>query len=137
VLTILLVLTVIFWGIAPIFDKIALSNSSPFLGNLSRSITITFVLLAITFLGGKTKEFLQIDFRSFIYFALSGIFAGCLGVFTYYKALQISQTSKIVPLAATYPLVTALLSVIFLREQLTFSRILGTLLIIVGIWLVK
>ncbi len=136
-LTILLILTAVFWGIAPIFDKLAITNSSPFLGNLSRSTTITFILLTITFLTGKTKEFLQISPKSFIYFALSGIFAGCLGVFTYYKALQISETSKIVPLAATYPVVTALLSVIFLKEPVTLSRFLGILLIIAGIWLVK
>ena len=46
-------------------------------------------------------------------------------------------TSKIVPIAACYPLVTALLSVLVLKEGVTLSRVVGTALIVSGIWLVK
>jgi len=63
--------------------------------------------------------------------------AGLLGMWTYYTALKMEATSKIVPIAACYPLVTAFLSVLILKEGVTFQRIIGTALIVSGIWLVK
>jgi len=63
--------------------------------------------------------------------------AGILAMWTYYTALKAGATSKIVPISACYPLVTALLSVLILREGITFPRVIGTALIVSGIWLVK
>jgi uncharacterized membrane protein len=45
--------------------------------------------------------------------------------------------SKIVPIAACYPLVTAMFSVLILKEGVTIQRVIGTTLIVAGIWLVK
>ena len=47
------------------------------------------------------------------------------------------QIQMVVPIAATYPLVTAMLSVLILGEHLTPLRVIGTVLIIVGIWFVQ
>jgi transporter family protein len=63
--------------------------------------------------------------------------AGLLGMWTYYAALKMEATSKIVPIAASYPLVTALLSVLILREEVTLPRVVGTAFIVIGIWFVK
>ncbi|NQT06897.1 MAG: EamA family transporter, partial [Candidatus Omnitrophica bacterium] len=60
-----------------------------------------------------------------------------LGMWTYFAALKLGATSKIVPIAAAYPLVTAILSIIILKEGVTIMRFIGTALIIAGIWLVK
>jgi transporter family protein len=67
----------------------------------------------------------------------SGIMAGLLGMWTYYTVLKMGVTSKVVPIAACYPLVTAVLSVLILREGVTLTRVIGTALIVMGIWLVK
>lgn len=134
---IFIILTAFLWGIAPIFDKMALKNSMPFAGLVVRSVIVTVLLIIFTFISGKFKEVINIDVKSVIYYTLSGLTAGCIGVFTYYKALQISPTSKIVPLAATYPFVTAVLSLLFLGEHLTLTRFIGIILIIAGIMLVK
>jgi len=56
---------------------------------------------------------------------------------TYYSALKLDLSSRVVPLAATYPLVTSLWAYLFLGESLTPQRIIGTILIVVGILLVK
>ena len=63
--------------------------------------------------------------------------AGLIGMLTYFFALKKGATSQIVPIAATYPLVTALLSVIILSEHVTVLRLVGTVLIVLGIWLVQ
>ncbi|MBU2567247.1 MAG: EamA family transporter [Elusimicrobia bacterium] len=134
----LLVVTSILWGVAPIFDKMALSSGiTPFQGTAVRNMIIAVILMISALLTGKATSLFLISPRSLIFLAASGIVAGCLGVFTFYKALQLSETSRIVPLAATYPLVTAILSIVFLKETLTWERFLGTILIIIGIWFVK
>jgi len=56
---------------------------------------------------------------------------------TYFGALKLGATTKIIPISATYPLVTALLGILILGEQATLLRILGAGLIIGGVWLVK
>jgi transporter family protein len=58
-------------------------------------------------------------------------------MWTYYTALKLEATSRIVPIAASYPLVTAILSALILGEGLTVPRLIGTGLIVSGIWLVK
>lgn len=133
----MLLLTVILWGIAPIFDKAALNSGSPIAGTLLRGIVVGAMMLLFALLSGKAKEITALPGRTALYFILSGICAGALGVFTYYKALQFGPTSKIVPLASTYPLVTALLSILLLGESVSVTRLAGIVLIVAGVLLVK
>ncbi len=133
----LLILTVIFWGTAPIFDKAALKGGDPLLGTILRGMFIGLVMMLFGLFSGKFRELPLMPARSIFFFFLSGIFAGTLGVFTYFKALQLGPTSRIVPLAATYPLFTALLSVIVLGESVTLPRVIGIVLITAGVLLVK
>jgi transporter family protein len=86
---------------------------------------------------GKGKALVEVDGKGFLLFGTSGLMAGLLGMWTYYTALRMEATSKIVPIAASYPLVTALLSILVLREGVTLPRVIGTALIVVGIWFVK
>ena len=133
----LLILTVVFWGTAPIFDKAALKGGDPLLGTILRGMFIGLVMTLFGLFTGKFRELSLMPPRSILFFFLSGLCAGTLGVFTYFKALQLGPTSRIVPLAATYPLFTALLSVIVLGESITLPRIFGIILIVVGVFLVK
>jgi transporter family protein len=133
----LLVVTAVFWGAAPIFDKMGVSRVDPLVGVTIRSIVATTGLVALVFFLGRGKLVNEVTLRDVFVFGASGILAGLLGMWTYYAALRLEATSMIVPIAASYPLVTAVLSAVILREGLTFSRVIGTALIIFGIWLVK
>jgi transporter family protein len=137
VVTVLLVITAILWGATPILEKIGLAKVDPLIGITIRSTVVTLGLLIITFVMGKGKALMEVDAKGFFLFGASGVMAGLLAMWTYYTALKAGATSKIVPIAACYPLVTALLSVLILREGVTFSRVMGTALIVSGIWLVK
>ncbi len=132
-----LFVTAILWGTTPILEKIGLTKVYPLIGNTIRSCIVTAGLLLLTLFLGKGKALLQVDGKSIFLFGASGIMAGLLGMWTYYTALKTGATSKIVPIAACYPLVTALLSVLILKEGVTLSRVIGTVLIVSGIWLVK
>jgi len=133
----LLIVTTLLWGFTPILEKVALTKVDPLVGVTVRSALVTAGLFIVTFLVGKGKALMEVDGRSFLLFGASGIMAGLLGMWAYYAALKMEATSKIVPIAASYPLVTALLSVLILREEVTLPRVVGTALIVIGIWFVK
>ena len=133
----LLIVTALLWGITPIIEKIGLAKVDPFIGVTIRSSIVTVGLFILTFLLGKGRALMEVDGKSFLIFGTSGVMAGLLGMWTYYTALKLEATSKIVPIAACYPLVTVLFSIFILREGVTFSRVVGTALIVSGVWLVK
>jgi transporter family protein len=133
----LLIVTTFLWGATPILEKVALTKVDPLVGVTIRSALVTAGLFILTFLAGKGKALMEVDGRSFLLFGASGMMAGLLGMWTYYAALKMEATSRIVPIAASYPLVTALLSVLILKEEVTLPRVVGTAFIVVGIWFVK
>jgi len=137
VIVLLLIITTLLWGFTPILEKVALTKVDPLVGVTIRSALVTTGLFILTFLVGKGKALMEVDGRSFFLFGASGMMAGLLGMWTYYAALKMEATSKIVPIAASYPLVTALLSVLILREEVTLPRVVGTAFIVTGIWFVK
>lgn len=137
VVVLLLIITTLLWGATPILEKMGLARVDPLVGVTIRSTIVTACLLILTFVLGKGKELFSMDSRSVLLFGVSGMMAGLLGMWAYYAALKLEATSKIVPIAACYPLVTAMLSALILHEGFSFSRILGTALIVSGIWLVK
>jgi transporter family protein len=133
----LLIATTFLWGVTPIFEKVGLAKVDPLIGVTIRSALVTAGLFLLTFLLGKGRALIELDGKSIFLFGTSGMMAGLLGMWTYYTALKMEATSKIVPIAACYPLVTALLSVLILKEGVTLPRVIGTALIVSGIWLVK
>jgi transporter family protein len=137
VVVLLLIVTTLLWGSTPILEKTGLARVDPLIGVTIRSAIVTAGLFLVTFLLGKGRALIELDGRSILLFGASGMMAGLVGMWTYYGALKMGATSKIVPIAASYPLVTALLSVLVLKEGVTLHRVIGTALIVSGIWLVK
>ena len=134
---VLLLLTAILWGSSPILEKMGLRSSTPLIALTIRSLGVSLILLITLACLGKLKEVIAVDAKTAIIFIASGTMAGLLGMWTYFGALKAGATSKIVPIAACYPLITAFLSILILKENVTLVRLIGTLLIIAGIWLVK
>ena len=133
----LLVVTTLLWGATPILEKIGLTKVDPVVGITIRSTVAAVGLLILTLLLGRGRALIEVDGKGFLLFGASGVLAGALGMWAYYAALKMEATSKIVPISASYPLVTALLSVLILREGVTLPRVIGTALIVIGIWFVK
>lgn len=134
---ILLLLTAILWGSSPILEKVGLRNTAPLIAVTIRSIGITVALLITLGCLGKIKELFNVEGKTIILFTISGIMAGLLGMWAYFGALKAGATTKVVPIAACYPLITAVLGVVILKENVTLVRLIGTFLIIGGVWLVK
>jgi transporter family protein len=133
----LAIITMFFWGIAPIFGKIGLTKISPLLGLAIRSFVISAILIVFIFATGTYKEFSDITFKGFSFIALEGIFASLIGHFAYYYALKLGETSKVVPIASAFPVITAVVAILFLSEKFTAFKGGGIALIIAGLLLLR
>lgn len=135
----LIMLSVLFWGVTPVVEKTGFSQAEtdPFIALTIRSLAIFFGLLVLIVGMGKTQALIETNPRVIFFFTLSGLLAGLLGTWTYLTALKMGDASRVVPITATYPLVTAFLSFLILKEDFSLSRILGTILIVMGVWLLK
>jgi len=134
---VLMVITVLCWGVSPLLEKEALRRVGPLNGLFIRNLTIFLFFLFYFFCSGRLKEVANISGKEVILFAISGVLAGFLGMYTYFTLLKTAPVSKIVPLVSTYPLITAILGMCILNEEVSLARILGIVLIITGVFLVK
>lgn len=132
-----LLLTVLFWGAAPIFDKIVLRSLSPVLATMMRSILLATMFTGFVFASGQTKGLLALNWRLLGLIAIAGLLGGGLGQVAYYIALKSERAALVVPLAAAYPVVTMLLGVSLLGEALSLIRAVGVLLVVAGVVLVR
>lgn len=133
----LLFITMFLWGCTPLLEKMGLKEVEPLTGVLIRSGVITILLLVIYIFNGRIHELTKVSFKNYSLFAASGIMAGLFAMWTYYYLLKTGMTSKIVPIAAAYPFITAILSIIILGEQVTFQRMIGIGFTIAGIILIQ
>ncbi|NPA48664.1 MAG: EamA family transporter [Thermodesulfobacteria bacterium] len=126
-------LTLFFWGSTPLFEKVALRGTDPLVALTLRTGLAALILCAATFFTGKAALLLSLSLKDYLALGISGLFAGVLGMFTYFSLLKSGAASKIVPLTAAYPLVTALCAALFLQEKITLLRLLGISLTILGL----
>jgi len=127
-------LTILFWGITPIIEKIGLKSVEPLLALFIRTFSALIGIFLILLLSSSFNTS-SLNFKNVGILSLSGILSGFLGMFTYFSLLKAKNASQIVPLTSTYPLVATFLAIIFLKEELTLFKILGTIFIVVGIYL--
>jgi transporter family protein len=134
---ILAVVTLFFWGIAPIFGKMGLAKINPYTALAIRSFIVAIIMLIVLLIRGNMGELLKIDLKSMAFIGLEGIFASLIGHFAYYYALRLGETSRIVPIAAAFPVITVIAAAIFLSEKITILKGSGILLILAGIFLIR
>jgi len=132
------ILAAIVWGVAPIVEKAGLGKIEPVSGVLIRSLG---VLLGALVLGALNSNLLKLTFqadkRAMIFLMMGGVIASILGQIFFYNALKTGEVSKMVPIAATYPLVSFILGLLFFGENLTVSKGLGICLVILGVFFLR
>ncbi len=130
--------SIICWGLGAVFDKMVLkhiSSSEAFYLRLFVMI-ILFVLILSFRVHLTFQDIRNAPFGAYLYTFL-GVLMAMSGVFAYLKAMSAEEASKIVPLSSTYPVLTLILSVLFLGESFTLTKLIGTLLVVGGVYLVS
>ena len=132
------VLTALIWGLAPVVEKLGLSGRmDPYMGVVVRTIPIAIIgLLGLVFMG-RLGELGSIDTRSALLVMAGGLLAGFVGQITYYTALKSGEASVVVPVAATYPLVALVVSLVVLGEAFSIQKLAGVLLVVGGVALLR
>ena len=121
------------WGITPIFEKLSLVRASPFTVITLRFMFTTTCIIVVSLATGRYREISSVDGKTLLWIVLAGFLGGIVGLFIYFVALKQDLTSRIIPIAATFPLFTALYAFIFLHETLSIQRIIGIVLIVLGL----
>ena len=85
----------------------------------------------MVFVTNSGQGITEISRKSWIFLIISGLFTG-FSWLCYYKALQLGEASKVVPIDKMSTVLTLILAFIFLHEQFTFKSAIGCVLITVG-----
>lgn len=125
------------WGIAPIFEKIGLRVVSIPVAIFIRSGLTLLVLMIVIYIGRKKYLMEALDIKGVIFVVLGGIFSVLLAQFLYFAALRKGDASKVIPVIGVYPAFTLIFSFLLLGEKITFVKIIGLLLITIGLMVIS
>ncbi len=127
-------LSALVWGIAPLIFKVGLRGEvSPLVGVFFHNLTASVVALALLL---ALRESFSYPFRDIAVICFGGFVSGFLGLLLYYKAIKIGEVSVVAPIAASSPLWASLLAVLLLGESFSALRILGAVLVVLGVALI-
>lgn len=124
------------WGLAPIFEKISLQYMSPIFILSVRFFLVTALLVPFFISTNQAMLLPELNIKNILIILIPGLLA-VLGIFLYFNALSDSSVSKIVPLTAVYPLFTCFYAYIFLKEDFSTEKIIGTILIVAGVFILN
>lgn len=134
----LAILSALIWGMAPIFEKLGLNSKiDPYLGVVVRTLPIAFIGLTGLIFMGRIDSLFQVDMKSAAFVIIGGLIAGFIGQIVFYTALKSGEASVVVPVAATYPLVALVISILFLGEAVTWQKVTGIGLVVAGVVMLK
>lgn len=121
----------LFAGIVSIFAKIGIKNVDSTLATALRTVIVLIFAWIMVFVVGLQTTISLIDTKSFVMLILSGLATGGAWL-CYFRALQIGDINKVVPVDKSSIILTMLLSFIFLGEKASVLKIVAMILIGVG-----
>lgn len=124
-------LSAIFAALTSILAKIGVSDINSNLATAIRTVVVLILAWGIVFSTGSFKGIKNISNKSMIFLILSGL-ATSLSWLFYYKAIQVSQVTKVIAIDKLSILITIILAFFILNEKLTIKSIFGGLLIFLG-----
>lgn len=125
------ILSAIFAALTSILAKIGIEGVNSNLATAIRTIVVVFMAWFMVFITGGQSGIIDINKKSWIFLILSGLATGASWL-CYYKALQLGEVSKVVPIDKLSIVITVVLAFIFLGEQITLKTLIGCSLIVIG-----
>ena len=125
------ILSAIFAALTSILAKIGIEGVNSNLATAIRTIVVVLMAWFMVFITGNQNGIVDISKKSWIFLILSGLATGASWL-CYYKALQLGEASKVVPIDKLSIAITIVLAFIFLGEQITLKTLIGCCLIVTG-----
>lgn len=128
---ILALLSALFAALTSILAKIGIDGVNSNLATAIRTMVVVVMSWAMVFITNTQHGIGDISRKSWLFLILSGLATGASWL-CYYKALQLGEASKVVPIDKLSVVITLVLAFIFLHEQFTAKSLIGCALIGAG-----
>ncbi len=125
------ILSSVFAALTSILAKVGIEGVNSNLATAIRTAVVLAMSWGMVFLTNAQKGIGQISQKSWLFLILSGVATGASWL-CYYKALQMGEASKVVPIDKLSVVITLVLAFAFLHEQFTAKSIIGCVLIGAG-----
>ena len=121
----------VFAAMTSVLAKVGIEGVNSNLATAIRTFVVLLMSWGMVFLTGTQKGLGQISQKSWLFLILSGLATGASWL-CYYKALQMGEVSKVMPVDKLSVVLTLVMAFIFLHEQITPKSIAGCILIGAG-----
>ena len=121
----------VFAALTSILAKIGIEGVGSNLGTAIRTVVVVIMAWGMVFLTHQQSGLKEISQKSWIFLILSGCATG-ISWLCYYKALQMGEASKVVPIDKLSVVITLILAFVFLHEEFTVKSLAGCILIGAG-----
>ncbi len=124
-------LSAVFAALTSILAKIGIAGVNSNLATAIRTVVVLVMAWGMVFLTHAQSGISEIGRKSWIFLILSGLATGASWL-CYYRALQLGEASKVVPIDKLSVVITLILAFIFLHEDFAPKSLIGCILIGVG-----
>ena len=124
-------LSAIFAALTSILAKVGIDGVNSNLATAIRTVVVVVMAWGMVFLTNAQNGITEISRKSWIFLILSGLATGASWL-CYYKALQIGDASKVVPIDKLSVVITLVLAFVFLHEDFTIKSLIGCILFGIG-----
>lgn len=128
---ILAILSALFAALTSVLAKVGIDGVNSNLATAIRTVVVVIMAWGMVFLTNAQGTITEISRKSWLFLIISGLATGASWL-CYYKALQIGDVSKVVPIDKLSVVITLILAFLFLHEKFTAKSLLGCILIGVG-----
>ena len=123
-----------FAGVTSILAKCGIRKTDSTVATAIRTIVVLIFSWLMVFLVGSQKQIGRIEGKTLLFLVLSGLATGASWL-CYFKALQLGDINKVVPIDKSSTILTILLAFLFLHEAVSLPKIIGVVLIAIGTFL--
>ena len=124
-------LSAVFAAVTSILAKVGIEGVNSNLATAVRTVVVVVMAWVMVFLTNTQNGILEISRKSWLFLILSGLATGASWL-CYYRALQIGEASKVVPIDKLSVVITLVLAFVFLHEKFTMKSLIGCALIGAG-----
>ncbi len=128
---ILALLSAVFAALTSILAKVGIDGVNSNLATAIRTLVVLAMAWGMVFLTNTQGGITEISRKSWVFLILSGLATGASWL-CYYRALQLGEASKVVPIDKLSVVITLVLAFVFLQEKFTWKSGLGAALITAG-----